>query len=257
MSAPAIVTIALAVVAALTVVAFLIAIALVLKGVNARLVAVIRAVMTIVDKTEPVGPVVMSIDRNLGAAREVLETLLKRKLGAVSAPARSEPATRAAPALVRSKPARRGAPTPLRAPEPTPVRSEPVTRSEPARALAQVERAPTPPAPDTPAPMTPASGIRGTPGMPASAEPPVDAGAPAPGMPATARMPDEDDGGARSGLLRGLRGRLPGGPRERAIRYASGTPAPLPTRIRYERGPSSFGFEDEPVGRDRGDGASV
>ncbi len=98
MSAPAIVTIVLAAVAALTVVAFLIAIALVLKGVNARLVAVIRAVMTIVDKTEPVGPVVMSIDRNLGAAREVLESLLKRKLGAVPAPARSEPATRAAPA---------------------------------------------------------------------------------------------------------------------------------------------------------------
>lgn len=243
MSAPAVVTIILAVVASLTIVAFLIAIALVLKEVNSRLSAVVGAVVAIVDKTEPVGPVVMSIDSNLTAAREVLESLLKRKLGAVPPPVGSSSAPASAPAP---------APAPARLDPAT--RAEPVTQAEPAPAAFEPAAAP---ASDPPLPTTAAAGTRGTPGMPASAEPPDDGGGPAPGMPATARMPDEDDGGTRPGLARTLRGRLPGGPRERAVRPARGTPAPLPTRISYERGPSSFGFEDEPAGTDWGDGASA
>ncbi len=82
MSPVAIVTIVLATLVALAVVAFFIAIALVLRKVNARLGALVRDVVAIIDKTEPVGPAVMSIDRDLATARNVLESLLEGKLKA-------------------------------------------------------------------------------------------------------------------------------------------------------------------------------
>jgi len=81
MSAAAIVTIILAVVVILVLAVSLLAVARVLVGVNGQLGSVIASVGKIATMTEPVNPVVKSIDGNLGTARDVLTSLLVSKVG--------------------------------------------------------------------------------------------------------------------------------------------------------------------------------
>jgi hypothetical protein len=85
MSAAAAVTIIAAVLIVLALAAYLIAISLVLKDITSKLGVVIGAVGTIAAKTEPVEPVVGSINRNLGAAKDLLNGLLVSKVGAQAA----------------------------------------------------------------------------------------------------------------------------------------------------------------------------
>ncbi len=82
MPAAATVTIVLAVVVVLVLAVFLITTARVLVGVDKSLEAVLAAVGTIRAKTEPVNGVVESINTNLDSARDVLGSLLERKVGA-------------------------------------------------------------------------------------------------------------------------------------------------------------------------------
>jgi hypothetical protein len=79
------VTIIAAVLIVLALAAYLIAISLVLKDITSKLGVVIGAVGTIASKTEPVEPVVGSINRNLGAAKDLLNGLLVAKVGSQAA----------------------------------------------------------------------------------------------------------------------------------------------------------------------------
>ncbi|MHB8657132.1 MAG: hypothetical protein ACYC91_04135 [Solirubrobacteraceae bacterium] len=81
MALAGIVTIVLVVVAIVVVALFLIRISMVLRGVSSSLSAVIGAVGSIPEKTEPITPMLTSINRDLGIAQGVLEGLLARKLG--------------------------------------------------------------------------------------------------------------------------------------------------------------------------------
>jgi hypothetical protein len=82
MPAAAVVTIIAAVVVVLVLAGFLLTIARVLVQVNRQVEAIIAAVGTIAAETKPVNPAVRSIDDNLGAARDVLSSLLESKVGA-------------------------------------------------------------------------------------------------------------------------------------------------------------------------------
>jgi len=82
MPAAAVVTIIAAVVVVLVLAGFLLTIARVLVQVNRQVEAIIAAVGTIAAETKPVNPAVRSIDDNLGAARDVLTSLLESKVGA-------------------------------------------------------------------------------------------------------------------------------------------------------------------------------
>ena len=82
MPAAAVVTIIAAVVVVLVLAGFLLTIARVLVHVNRQVEAIIAAVGTIATETKPVNPAVRSIDDNLGAARDVLTSLLESKVGA-------------------------------------------------------------------------------------------------------------------------------------------------------------------------------
>ncbi len=72
--------------AVLFIAAYLIAIAVVLRKVSAGLNVVISAVAQIPGRTEPLEPVLTSINHDLGTARGVLEGLLTKKLGALPKP---------------------------------------------------------------------------------------------------------------------------------------------------------------------------
>lgn len=88
MSSAGIVTIVLVVVAIVVVALFLIRIATVLRQISRSLGAVIGVVAAIPEKTEPIAPVLSSINADLGIARGVLEGLLAKKRGAPRDPSR-------------------------------------------------------------------------------------------------------------------------------------------------------------------------
>lgn len=85
MSAAAIVTVAAVVVVILVLAGFLLAIMGVLVSANRRLKTVVAAIETVSSKTEPVDPLVRSIDSNLASARDALNGLLESKVGAGAA----------------------------------------------------------------------------------------------------------------------------------------------------------------------------
>lgn len=68
---------ALVIVAALAF--YLIKVALTLKEVNATLENVIGGVLRIVDQTQPIGPVLTEINRDLGGVQAALQGLLAKK----------------------------------------------------------------------------------------------------------------------------------------------------------------------------------
>ena len=81
MDAAAVVTIAIATVVVLVLAAYLIAVIRVLVDTSGKLTTVIAAVGAIVQKTEPVEPVVRSINGSLTKAQDVLMSLLESKAG--------------------------------------------------------------------------------------------------------------------------------------------------------------------------------
>ncbi|MGI8623694.1 MAG: hypothetical protein ACR2NB_09470 [Solirubrobacteraceae bacterium] len=85
MPAAAIVTILAAVVVVVVLAVFLLAVARVLGDVGRQLEAVIGAVGTIAEKTEPVDSAVRSINRDLESASDALGVLLERKVGVTGA----------------------------------------------------------------------------------------------------------------------------------------------------------------------------
>jgi hypothetical protein len=101
--AAAIVTAVLVVIAIVVVARFLFLVATMLRQVSANLDEVIGAVSAIPERTAPIEPVLHSINHDLGAARDVLDSLLARKL-APSAP-RASSGNGAAPVGVLSSPA--------------------------------------------------------------------------------------------------------------------------------------------------------
>lgn len=97
-----IVTLIAVAVAVFVLAAYLIAIGIVLRKVSAGLNVVISAVGQIPGATEPVEGALTSINRDLGAARDVLEGLLIKKLGALPEQPRAEPTAEPSPFYERA-----------------------------------------------------------------------------------------------------------------------------------------------------------
>lgn len=115
--AAGIVTLVAVAVVVLVLAAYLIAIGIVLRKVSAGLNVVISAVAQIPPATEPVESALTSINHDLGAARDLLEGLLIKKLGALP----GEPPAETSPFYQRA-----GEQAPEPSPEPA---AEPVETS--------------------------------------------------------------------------------------------------------------------------------
>ena len=126
MEAAAAVTILGVAIAVIAIAVYLLAVIRVLRDIHAKLNIIISAVVRIITQTEPVAPVVGSINANLSKARNLLEGLLVSKLGAqgaaelvasVSPNGPSAAPARVAPAQAAPAPA--PAPAPAAAPAPS------------------------------------------------------------------------------------------------------------------------------------------
>lgn len=136
MTTPAIVGIVAVVLAVVILIAFLLRVAVVLKGFSARLTDVVSAVGSMAERTAPVGPAVEALERDLAGAQQLLASAQEPDpSNAGGAPATEPPADpdpEAEPDAASTPPSP-PTPTPPSPPTPTPPASTGSDRLAPMR----------------------------------------------------------------------------------------------------------------------------